>query len=194
MSLHKVVSLSRTQKTQHSPLPPTPHNTPTRSQTQTPTPIQRHTRKTHTHTHTNAHAHAHTHAHVLVYVNEVLETATCSKKKHCGRSQASNSRYKKRVFTAQHSTAQRITARRSVLLSIRLCLSPCIKKKAKINSARKIISAHVWHFPGIQGSFAGCRSFLYRNLRSKSKTPVCNHFGRHGMFGMSVLAVLVDVW
>ena len=51
--------------------------------------------------HTNAHAHAHlyvyVHAHVSVsvyaYVNEVLETTICSKKKHCGRPQHSNSRY-----------------------------------------------------------------------------------------------------
>ena len=34
------------------------------------------------------------------------------------------------------------------------------KKKAKINSARKNISAHFWNFPGIWGSFTGCRSFL----------------------------------
>ena len=38
------------------------------------------------------------------------------------------------------------------------CTSPCTKKKPKINSVRKIILAHVWHFPGNR-SFAGSRSF-----------------------------------
>ena len=74
----------------------------------------------------------------------------------------------------QHNTAQRVTTRRSVIqpsfsllssllsspLSHTLLSSVSRQKKAKINSARKIISAHVWHFPGIRGSFAGCRSFL----------------------------------
>ena len=82
---------------------------------------------------------------VFVSVYEVLETATCSKQKHCGRLQASNSRYKKIVFTAQHSTAQRMTARRSVIHPSSCPSSVLVtvhqKKKAKINSDRKIILA-----------------------------------------------------
>ena len=69
---------------------------------------------------------------------------------HCGTTQ------KKRLFGPGDDSAVLII----VLHTSSVLVTVHQKKKAKINSARKIISAHVWHFPGIRGSFAGCRSFL----------------------------------
>ena len=109
-------------------------------------------------------------------------TATCSKKKHCGRSQASKSR-KKRVFTAQHSTAQRMTARRSVIhpsscpSSVLVTVHP--KKKPKLIQPGKTFRLMFGIFPEFGGLLQDAGRF-YQNFRSKSKTPVGNHFGPHG--------------
>ena len=68
---------------------------------------------------------------------------------HCGTTQ------KKRLIGPGDESAVLITVLHtsSVLVTVQ-------KKKDKIDSARKNISAHVYHFPEILESFAGCRSFL----------------------------------
>ena len=155
----------------------TTHNT--QSQTHTQHQHRDTHAKTHTHTtayaHTNAHAHAHVYEHARVYVNvyaharvyvyvyEVLETATCSKKNIVeGHSLQTVNKYIYilsiyiYISTAQDSTARDSTSQRNPSLLLSLSLIPSYplfqaKKKAKINSARKNISAHVWNFPGIRG-------------------------------------------
>ena len=151
------------------PLPPT-HTTHLHDHKHKHTHTKTHT-KTTAYAHTNAHAHAYVYVHARVHVNvyvyvfvsvyEVLETATCSKKQHCGRSQASNSRYKQIVFTAQHSTAQRMTARRSVIhpsscpSSVFVTVHQKKKKPKLINTGKSF-----WPFSRNSGSLTGSRLFL----------------------------------
>ena len=132
-----------------------------------------HKRTQHTQTHT-AHTNAHAHTCICTCICQCKCLCICiclwsawnsymlQKKKHCRRSQPSNNIYN----YPQHRTAQRVTARCSVihtsfsllsslfspLLSHTLLSSVLRQKKDEINSDRKIINGH---FPGIRVSFAG---------------------------------------
>ena len=90
----------------------------------------------------------------------------------------------------QHKTAQRVTARCSVIqtsfsllssfLSSPLSYPPILcftpKKKPKLIQTGKSL----WHFPRNSGVFCRILVILSEIGGRNKKTPVCNHFGPHG--------------
>ena len=128
--------------------------------------LPHHTTNRHDHKYKHQHQHkdthekrTHTHAHVFVYVHEVLETATCSKKNIVEGHKLRTADIKKKC--SQHSTAQRMTARRSVIHPSSCPSSVLVtvqkKKKTKLIQPRK--------------HFGSCLEFS-RNLGVFYRTPV----------------------
>ena len=129
-------------------------------------------------------------------------------KKHCGRSQPSNSRCKIKECV-QHKTAQRMTACRSVihpflsfspsllLSSLLLSFSPSLSSHTLLSSvprqkAPKLIQTgkSLWPFSGIRGSFAGSWLF-WAGIGSQKKKTVGNHFPPHGTILAKMITTLI---
>ena len=171
--------------THNTPQDTTPHHNATHHTQHTVTNTYTNTRNdTHTQTHTHTHMYMHMHVYMSMYMFMKCLKQLHVAKKHCRRSQPSNS---KKVYiytsTTQDSTARDSTSQRnpplllsslfSSLLSSLLPSYPVSRQKKSHNqfSQEKHFGSCL-EFSRNFGGLSQDAGRLYRNFRSKSKTPV----------------------